>query len=170
MVKVITCTLCEEPYDLGDHEPVALPACGHTFCRLCLRKMKRGSAVLRCPNCRVVHSGPHPQHLPRNFSLLCCIEDQLKESDKNLENSTSVTSKVEDKDSEKDSDKKGDSNLQKKPSVTSKVEDKDSKEDSDKKGDSNLQKKPSVTSKVEDKDSEKESDKKGGHNMLKIGL
>ncbi|XP_042857702.1 RING finger protein 224-like [Penaeus japonicus] len=74
-MKVITCILCEEPYDLGRHEPVALPACGHTFCRWCLMQMSLENAVLRCPTCRTVHNGPPPEDLARNFALLSCIED-----------------------------------------------------------------------------------------------
>ena len=52
----ITCTICEEPYNLEDRKPLLLP-CSHTFCRSCLEQMKARNNEL-CPLCRESWEGP----------------------------------------------------------------------------------------------------------------
>nr|XP_027221182.1 polycomb group RING finger protein 3-like [Penaeus vannamei] len=174
-VQVINCTICDEAYDLEDKEPVALPACGHTFCRLCLVRMKRENAELRCPTCRAAHRGDHPLDLPRNFALLSCIEDQLnmsredtsptldRNSEEDLEKERSFN-----KNSEEDSKKK-DRNEDPEEDPKKEEDTKKNSEEDPKKEDTNKNSKEDPK-KEEDRNEDPEEDpKKGGSNYLKIG-
>lgn len=44
---LMTCPVCFEEYS-SRHPPVAL-SCGHTFCKLCVLRLPRGSRFLKCP-------------------------------------------------------------------------------------------------------------------------
>ena len=45
----ISCSICEEEYNLEERKPLLLP-CSHTFCRTCLLQLKATNNEL-CPNC-----------------------------------------------------------------------------------------------------------------------
>ncbi|XP_037795337.1 uncharacterized protein LOC119590720 [Penaeus monodon] len=64
------CIVCGSDFDSEDHQPVALPACGHTFCRQCVLRLDRTQRILRCPECRRPHEGEAPTNLPVNHQLL----------------------------------------------------------------------------------------------------
>ena len=58
----ITCSICEEVYNLEDRPPLLLP-CSHTFCRNCIQQMKLKSNGL-CPVCRKSFKGQPIDKLP----------------------------------------------------------------------------------------------------------
>ncbi|CAL4191433.1 unnamed protein product [Meganyctiphanes norvegica] len=61
------CTICDLPYDEGNHRPRNLP-CGHGFCTICLETtISRGSSL--CPICRKTHGAKLAENLPINFVL-----------------------------------------------------------------------------------------------------
>ncbi|KAJ4461015.1 hypothetical protein PAPYR_2451 [Paratrimastix pyriformis] len=61
------CHICEEAFDLAEHDPVVL-FCGHTFCRNCMCQLALKNPdhpVLDCPECRT------PTPVPRPFDPAC---------------------------------------------------------------------------------------------------
>ncbi|KAJ4461012.1 hypothetical protein PAPYR_2447 [Paratrimastix pyriformis] len=61
------CHICEEAFDLAEHDPVVL-ICGHTFCRNCMCQLalkNPENPVLGCPECRT------PTPIPRPFDPAC---------------------------------------------------------------------------------------------------
>ncbi|KAK3853425.1 hypothetical protein Pcinc_040035 [Petrolisthes cinctipes] len=63
----------KKSYSEGERRPLMLPACGHTFCHLCLatlvaRNSEEGS--FQCPTCRHLQSLRDLNALPVNYSLL----------------------------------------------------------------------------------------------------
>ncbi|KAK4322366.1 hypothetical protein Pmani_006880 [Petrolisthes manimaculis] len=93
--SVLQCCECVTKYNRHDRCPVALPVCGHTFCRQCLVRIHRFNPVLKCPNCRAEHVGPHPERLPANNTLLDILEEQetTPQSNSEEDQSTPPTSK-----------------------------------------------------------------------------
>ncbi|XP_069949717.1 uncharacterized protein [Cherax quadricarinatus] len=78
------CPLCEKLFDRQDHEPIALPACGHTYCRKCLIMIHSVRESISCPRCKKLHTGPTPDVLPMNRALLDileCIEQKIGQQD-----------------------------------------------------------------------------------------
>ena len=51
--QFLTCSICDEPYDTGEHRAKCLP-CLHTFCKSCLQLIidGAGSTTIDCPTCR----------------------------------------------------------------------------------------------------------------------
>lgn len=75
MDKVVTeCTVCQTTWDSKRHQPVALPACGHSFCRHCLIKLCNIKETVECPICRKPLVGLHPEDLPVNWALLQFVD------------------------------------------------------------------------------------------------
>mmetsp|Transcript_27377 Transcript_27377/g.49281 ORF Transcript_27377/g.49281 Transcript_27377/m.49281 type:complete len:454 (+) Transcript_27377:468-1829(+) len=62
------CIVCFNVFDDVDHKPLFL-SCGHTFCKLCLGDLHRGSQ-LSCPVCNTLLSVSSVEALPVNYSLL----------------------------------------------------------------------------------------------------
>ncbi|XP_071542619.1 uncharacterized protein [Panulirus ornatus] len=70
----VTCSVCLDPYDEGERRPLMLPACGHTFCHVCLAGiMAKGRSNSVCPACRRPQLVQAVQDLPVNYSLLDVI-------------------------------------------------------------------------------------------------
>ncbi|CAL4136622.1 unnamed protein product, partial [Meganyctiphanes norvegica] len=61
-----SCPICFDTYSSVGREPVMLPRCGHTLCRVCLVSIPTTS----CPICRTVHFGTPLNLLPTNFIVL----------------------------------------------------------------------------------------------------
>ncbi|XP_069189718.1 uncharacterized protein [Procambarus clarkii] len=76
----MSCVVCEETFDTEGHRPVALPGCGHTFCRPCLVNLQKHSTVLLCPTCRRPHEGVDASGLPTNFLVMNLLSG-VSESD-----------------------------------------------------------------------------------------
>ncbi|XP_071537092.1 uncharacterized protein [Panulirus ornatus] len=72
MEELPQCLLCQECFDDGQHIPVALPACGHTFCRPCLVRLRdmRANSAFKCPTCRKEYQECTPENLPCNWVVL----------------------------------------------------------------------------------------------------
>ncbi|XP_045122705.1 uncharacterized protein LOC123511145 [Portunus trituberculatus] len=70
----LTCLVCLIPYDAEDHRPLLLPACGHTFCAVCLGYL-HGQGNTSCPKCRKDGAVQPVSSLPVNYSLLEIAED-----------------------------------------------------------------------------------------------
>nr|XP_045625791.1 interferon alpha-inducible protein 27-like protein 2B isoform X1 [Procambarus clarkii] len=85
------CQVCENRFDAYRRVPVALPACGHTFCRRCLVKIRNLTHAINCPLCRRRHEGPEPEDLPVNRLVMDLLESDAQESDS--DNSSSKYSK-----------------------------------------------------------------------------
>lgn len=69
----ISCTVCLEGFTDDRRRPLMLPACGHTFCKLCMstlmaREGARGTFL--CPTCRRAHPIKAVENLPVNYALL----------------------------------------------------------------------------------------------------
>lgn len=73
------CEICIQEYDEDKHVPRSLPACGHTFCDFCIKKLlevKRKTATLRCMVCRESsYTMKSPEDntnypFPKNFALI----------------------------------------------------------------------------------------------------
>ncbi|KAK7072747.1 hypothetical protein SK128_001956 [Halocaridina rubra] len=77
MESELTCAVCSEIYSRGLREPILLPNCGHTFCRMCLRNVE-SLGSLECPSCRTPHSGSSVSQLPTIFALLNLSESFQK--------------------------------------------------------------------------------------------
>ncbi|KAK4323958.1 hypothetical protein Pmani_005375 [Petrolisthes manimaculis] len=70
----VACGVCEEDMDQNIRQPVALPACGHTFCRKCLEQLFHTYGQhFRCPTCRAPHQGEDIASLPVNYLVLSFI-------------------------------------------------------------------------------------------------
>lgn len=76
----VSCLVCTNDFDNRDHEPVALPACGHTFCRPCILRLERTQRILRCPECRRPHEGEAPANLPLNDLLLNIVSQSQRDN------------------------------------------------------------------------------------------
>ncbi|XP_037804054.1 uncharacterized protein LOC119598498 [Penaeus monodon] len=63
------CKVCRSNYSQGPKAPVAL-SCGHSTCRECLEHIYNDARQLKCPTCRVVHTGAPLKDLKDNFDLL----------------------------------------------------------------------------------------------------
>ncbi|KAK7072140.1 hypothetical protein SK128_007624 [Halocaridina rubra] len=77
MEEELICAVCAEGYGAGSREPVVLPHCGHTFCRLCLFNVEN-TGRLDCPTCRKSHTGTAVGKLPINFALLSLSETRRR--------------------------------------------------------------------------------------------
>ncbi|XP_042237225.1 tripartite motif-containing protein 10-like isoform X2 [Homarus americanus] len=73
MEEELTCAVCSDMYSSGLREPVALPLCGHTFCKQCLSSVETEGPV-HCPTCRTQHHGASIAKLPTVFALLSLSE------------------------------------------------------------------------------------------------
>ncbi|CAL4118892.1 unnamed protein product, partial [Meganyctiphanes norvegica] len=76
-----SCMICSYRYKAETVVPVALPLCGHTFCRSCLVTLQSGSKHLLCPTCRTDHHVYEVNRLPTNFSMLTVAEEKNKEQE-----------------------------------------------------------------------------------------
>ena len=72
----ITCSICEEIYDLDERKPLLLP-CSHSFCRNCIRQMQTNNNS-QCPVCRKSWSVQSIDKLP--------LIRQLADSSENSQN------------------------------------------------------------------------------------
>ena len=95
--EFLTCSLCYEPYDNGNHQGKCLP-CLHTYCKNCLERHGNNQPKFNCPKCRylVILPGGTVDSLPNNFlvenlkgyqdifnsTLLCgsCEDDEYENS------------------------------------------------------------------------------------------
>ncbi|XP_042236002.1 uncharacterized protein LOC121875502 isoform X2 [Homarus americanus] len=99
LVEKLTCIVCQEAFDPKVHQPVALPGCGHTFCRPCVEKLQRRSYVLPCPTCRHPYKGEEAAHLPTNYLVLNLLPSVLQKEDKleQMETTENFTNKLKEK-------------------------------------------------------------------------
>ncbi|XP_042861554.1 tripartite motif-containing protein 5-like [Penaeus japonicus] len=74
------CPVCRELYNESPVVPVSL-SCGHSFCRRCLQTMLQLANVLKCPVCRILHSGAPLEQLPDNLDLLEAVVEEQPEED-----------------------------------------------------------------------------------------
>ena len=72
----ITCSICEEVYDLEERKPLLLP-CNHTFCRTCLLQLKDTENEY-CPNCRASWEGMDVDSLTLIRQLAACSDEKTK--------------------------------------------------------------------------------------------
>ncbi|XP_071528623.1 uncharacterized protein [Panulirus ornatus] len=77
-----SCVICNEVLDEELHQPVALPACGHTFCKPCLVKLQHRSHDLLCPTCRKPHEGEDVANLPLNYLVLSLLPYSSEKEDR----------------------------------------------------------------------------------------
>nr|XP_045594687.1 mucin-5AC-like isoform X2 [Procambarus clarkii] len=68
----ISCPICLETYVAMTKTPVALPSCGHTFCRPCLQTLEEKGSV-DCPSC-MTHLGVAVSEIPTLHSILSLSE------------------------------------------------------------------------------------------------
>jgi hypothetical protein len=47
----LSCTVCDERFDMGAHRPMFLVPCGHTYCHTCIARLQQ------CPLCYVIKTG-----------------------------------------------------------------------------------------------------------------
>ncbi|CAL4133082.1 unnamed protein product, partial [Meganyctiphanes norvegica] len=66
---MLKCRVCLGEYNDSTQRPLLLPACGHTFCIMCL-KMLQTQGNVGCPECRKNNSVSSVDQLPVNFSVL----------------------------------------------------------------------------------------------------
>ncbi|XP_063588555.1 uncharacterized protein LOC134765715 [Penaeus indicus] len=87
----VTCNLCWELFATGIRDPLVLPKCGHTFCRLCLCKLK-SKGPWHCPLCRYPYRRTSVSELPVNFVALS-VTSTLKEkhSDRKIQAEPTTT-------------------------------------------------------------------------------
>ncbi|CAL4062139.1 unnamed protein product [Meganyctiphanes norvegica] len=78
-LESLTCPVCLDVMC----DPVMLPLCGHSLCRVCLANITPLPPC--CPVCRKEHRGPSPMKLPTNFAVANLTSSHLK-----IENNTSV--------------------------------------------------------------------------------
>ena len=66
--QFLTCPICYESYDNGEHQAKCLP-CLHTFCLSCLKSHAGKRPKFNCPQCRkeIVLPGGSVDSLPNNF-------------------------------------------------------------------------------------------------------
>ncbi|XP_071523750.1 uncharacterized protein [Panulirus ornatus] len=74
------CRVCNEHYVPCERVPRSL-GCGHTFCTICLTKMKETSGVLKCPTCRAVHPHADVDNLTVNYDLMSTSVSSFAKSD-----------------------------------------------------------------------------------------
>jgi len=74
----VNCPECFETYGAKTVVPVALPNCGHTFCRSCLVKLQESQDDLSCPKCRSNHQTHDAKRLATNHSMLEVIKENKK--------------------------------------------------------------------------------------------
>lgn len=84
--KQLLCAVCCQAYNAGQRDPVELPRCGHTFCRLCLFHLQGRQQNFPCPLCRTQHCGPPVERMPVNFLAISLLETMGQvESDESSE-------------------------------------------------------------------------------------
>ena len=73
--RFLTCPICYESYDNGEHQAKCLP-CLHTFCLSCLQSHAGKRLKFNCPQCRkeIILPGGNVDSLPNNF-----LVENLKE-------------------------------------------------------------------------------------------
>ena len=66
--QFLTCPICYESYDNGEHQAKCLP-CLHTFCLSCLQSHASKRPKFNCPQCRkeIILPGGNVDSLPNNF-------------------------------------------------------------------------------------------------------
>ena len=75
----MSCSICTEPYDNGDHQAKSLP-CQHTFCESCLRSHAAGRGPkFPCPKCRILI--PLPENTVENLPNDLTVENLRDYSD-----------------------------------------------------------------------------------------
>ena len=78
MASSTFCGLCLEAYDEGARTPRMLPACGHTFCTVCLAGLSKDASIV-CPLDRKateLRGGVVVDVCPKNFALIESIGAQ----------------------------------------------------------------------------------------------
>lgn len=76
----ISCPICSEIYIATSRSPVALPQCGHAFCRSCLQGLEETGSVV-CPTCEKTHLGASVSDLPVLHPILSLSEAYRKAKD-----------------------------------------------------------------------------------------
>ena len=73
--QFLTCPICYESYDIGEHQAKCLP-CLHTFCLSCLESHAGKRPKFNCPQCRkeIIPPDQNVDSLPNNF-----VVENLKE-------------------------------------------------------------------------------------------
>ena len=66
--QFLTCPICYESYDIGEHQAKCLP-CLHTFCLSCLESHAGKRPKFNCPQCRkeIIPPDQNVDSLPNNF-------------------------------------------------------------------------------------------------------
>lgn len=75
MDELLMCSICIERYHEGKRQPVLLPRCGHSFCRLCVAMLISGGCII-CPTCRTDQRVDFVERLPTEYTLLAIINAQ----------------------------------------------------------------------------------------------
>ena len=91
---LISCSICEEEYDLEERKPLLLP-CSHTFCRTCLLQLKATNNEL-CPNCRDSWAGHDIDGFTVIRQLAACIDEKTKIVVKSTRNQNSCVAHNDD--------------------------------------------------------------------------
>jgi hypothetical protein len=69
------CMICYESYQItGPHEPRVM-SCGHTLCYDCLKSLYSSALMRCCPFCKSDLQLTHPNHFPKNFSLIQILQE-----------------------------------------------------------------------------------------------
>ncbi|KAK8379471.1 hypothetical protein O3P69_019402 [Scylla paramamosain] len=67
--EALTCSVCLKQYDSEFRRPLMLPACGHTFCRSCVKGLACEGVGVVCPCCRREYKDTDVDNFPINFSV-----------------------------------------------------------------------------------------------------
>ncbi|XP_063852671.1 tripartite motif-containing protein 59-like [Scylla paramamosain] len=67
--EALTCSVCLKQYDSEFRRPLMLPACGHTFCRSCVKGLACEGVGVVCPCCRREYKDTDVDSFPINFSV-----------------------------------------------------------------------------------------------------
>ncbi|KAK3856509.1 hypothetical protein Pcinc_037174, partial [Petrolisthes cinctipes] len=73
MDENLSCRVCLGDYNNTTHNPLLLPACGHTFCSFCIDQLYSQNKR-PCPQCRKSNAIQRSSSLPVNYSLLSIVE------------------------------------------------------------------------------------------------
>lgn len=76
---MLKCRVCLGEYNESSQRPLLLPACGHTFCAMCL-KLVQAQGNVGCPECRKNNAVTSVDTLPVNFSVLSLAQAVNKAS------------------------------------------------------------------------------------------
>ena len=75
--QTLVCPICVQEYDLDQHIPKIITACGHTICVYCLTQILKTSSSPKCPfdNKSFPHGKKTIDNHPVNFTVVNLIEE-----------------------------------------------------------------------------------------------